>query len=211
MPLQNRVNPFGEIIAIPQRGLYTGNRGIIHNEHQQIVRPFTLKAWITCSLKYKNFQRKVMTGRKWTELFFLDEATAFAAGHRPCAFCRNKDFKQFKRLWLKANNAFFTLPDEQMKTIDVLLHAERMAMQKEKLFETAPLQALPAGTMVALKNDTTTAWLWYQNNLFKWGVEGYAKPVHLAIDTVVSVLTPASIVRTFASGYYPIIHSSVSA
>ncbi|MEO7312117.1 MAG: hypothetical protein ABIX01_17065 [Chitinophagaceae bacterium] len=208
MPLQNRVTPFGEIVSIPQRGLYTGNRGIIHNEQQQIVRPFTLKAWITCTLKYKNFQRLVMTGRKWTELFFLDEATAFAAGHRPCAFCRNKDFKQFKSHWLEANKPFFSWPDKQMKTIDLLLHKERMAKQKEKRFESAALSTLPAGTMVALNNDTKIACLWYQNKLFKWCIEGYESPVEPKIETEVFVITPASIVRTFTQGYEPNVHPS---
>ena len=84
MPLQNRINPFGDIVVIPQRGTYTGNRGIIHNDQQQVLKAFTLKARITCTLQYKNVRLKIMTGRKWTELFFLDEAIIC---RRPQALC----------------------------------------------------------------------------------------------------------------------------
>jgi len=82
--LQNRVDPFGNIIRTPERGHWMGNRGLLHNEHQEIVRPFRLKAWITCVLAFKGRRRKVMAPGQYTELFFFDEATAFAAGHRPC-------------------------------------------------------------------------------------------------------------------------------
>jgi len=211
MPLQNRVDPFGKIIAIPQRGMYTGNRGIIHNDEQQIVKPFVLKAWITCATHYKNFRRQVMTGRQWTELFFYDEATAFAAGHRPCAFCRNKDFKKFKALWLQANAGFYMGPDERMKSIDRYLHNERMMMQKEKQYETALLTALPEGTMVALNNDTTNAYLWYRGKLFLWTKDGYVETATEAAKMEVLVITPASIVHTFRLGYMPVIHPSAAA
>src|ERR1700730_14192737 len=104
-PLQNRVDPFGRLIRTTARGAWMGNRGLIHNEYQQIVRTFRLKAWITCRLEFKGWYRKVMSPNRYTELFFLDEATAFSAGHRPCAECRREDFNRFKAAWLQGNSS----------------------------------------------------------------------------------------------------------
>ncbi|HEY0652814.1 MAG TPA: hypothetical protein VGD65_06790, partial [Chryseosolibacter sp.] len=101
--LQNRVDPFGSIISTAARGTWMGNRGVIHNEQKQITRPFKHKAWITCVLEFKDRRRTVMSPGRWTELFFMDEATAFAAGHRPCFECRREDAKRFKECWLKGN------------------------------------------------------------------------------------------------------------
>ena len=105
MPLQNRVTPFGDIVAIPQRGLFTGNRGIIHDPATRTLlkKRWSTKAWIVCVCEYKGRRRKVMGGRSWTELFFLDEATAFAAGHRPCFFCRYKDATAFREAFARGN------------------------------------------------------------------------------------------------------------
>ncbi len=207
-PLQNRVTPFGEIVSIPQLGMYTGNRGIIHNDQQQIVKPFVLKAWITCTLHYKNVRRTVMTGRKWTELFFLDEATAFAAGHRPCAFCRNADFKKFKALWLQANAKNFPLKDHSMKTIDGFLHRERMQLQKGH-YPLVSLNSLPDGAMVCMENDTQHGFLWYRKMLFPWTIEGYGKPLENASVNQVFLITPMSIIAVFKNGYLPVIHQSL--
>jgi len=98
--LQNRVDPLGNIIKTPARGQWMGNRGVIHNDKKEILRPFKLKAWITCKLEFKNWKRQVMTPNRYTELFFLDEATAFGAGHRPCFECRRDDYNLFKSYWL---------------------------------------------------------------------------------------------------------------
>ena len=103
--LQNRVDPFGNLIKTPARGSWLGNRGIIHNHNQEVVRPFKLKAWITCTLEFRGRKRQVMAPDRYTELFFLDEATSFAAGHRPCFECRREDALRFKSYWLKGNPA----------------------------------------------------------------------------------------------------------
>src|SRR5512132_1459143 len=101
MPLQNRVTPFGDIVAIPERGLFTGNRGIIHDPATRTLlnRRWTTKAWIVCTLDWQGRRREPMAGRSWTELFFLDEATALAAGHRPCFYCRRAAAKAFRNAW----------------------------------------------------------------------------------------------------------------
>jgi hypothetical protein len=106
-PLQNRVTPFGDVVAIAQRGLFIGNRGIIHDPATKTLlgRRWTTKAWLVCVLDYKGRHREVMGGRSWTELFFLDEAVALAAGHRPCFFCRRAAAEAFRTAWGKAGTA----------------------------------------------------------------------------------------------------------
>src|SRR6185295_16710173 len=105
MPLQNRITPFGEIIATPARGMFTGNRGIIHDPARRTLlkKRWSLKCWLICQLKYKHFHREPMARHSWTELFFLDEATALAAGHRPCFYCSRERVEAFRAAWAKGN------------------------------------------------------------------------------------------------------------
>ena len=209
MPLQNRVNPLGNIIQTPHRGAWTGNRGVIHNDKKQVIRSFKSKAWITCALEFKGMKRVVMSPNRWTELFFLDEATAFAAGHRPCAYCRRADFNQFKALWLKANKDSFELTDEKMTTIDIILHKERLEKNSEKKHHFALLFSLPDGVIFCFKNDKTKPFLIYKNYLFEWHESGYLTAMKmLEIDVEVSVLTPLSIVNVFKQNYVPQIDNS---
>jgi hypothetical protein len=122
--LQNRVTPFGDVVAISQRGLYIGNRGIIHDPATKTLlgRRWTTKAWLVCVLDYKGRRRELMGGPSWTELFFLDEAVALAAGHRPCFFCRRADAQAFRAAWGKAKGGQAPLAPE----IDEVLHEERL-------------------------------------------------------------------------------------
>jgi hypothetical protein len=210
MPLQNRINPFSILTATPERGKWTGNRGVIHNEDKEIVRNYAVKYWITCELKYKNFQRKVMTPNRWTELFFLDEATAFAAGHRPCGFCRYPDFKRFKSLWLLVNGEKYGLEkDTKIDIIDALIHQERINENGFQKTFKANLSTLPDGTFVTL-NESSKAYLWFQKNLYEWSFSGYTKVAQFVQNQEVNVLTPFSYVETFKAGYIPQIHLSVS-
>jgi len=123
-PLQNRVTPFGDVVAIAQRGLFIGNRGIIHDPATKTLlgRRWTTKAWLVCVLDYKGRHREVMGGRSWTELFFLDEAVALAAGHRPCFFCRRAAAEAFRTAWGKAKGGKAPLAPE----MDAVLHEERL-------------------------------------------------------------------------------------
>lgn len=210
MPLQNRVSPFSTLTATPERGKWTGNRGVIHNEDKQIFRNHAVKYWIICELKYKKFQRKVMTPNRWTELFFLDEATAFAAGHRPCGFCRNPDFKRFKSLWLSANGERYGLEkNTKIDVIDALIHQERLNENGSQKTFKANLTTLPDGTFITLK-DSSKAYLWFQKNLYEWYFSGYIKVLEFVQNQEVEVLTPFSYVETFRAGYLPEIHSSIS-
>src|SRR6201991_2603881 len=131
MPLQNRVTPKGDIVAIPHRGLFTGNRGIIHDPATKTLlrKRWSWPAWLTCVLEFRGRRRKVMGGRSWTELFFLDEATSFAAGHRPCFFCRRNDANRFRAAWEQGNGAASVLARE----IDNVLHRERLAGCEKRL------------------------------------------------------------------------------
>ena len=197
--LQNRVDPFGNIIKTPERGAWLGNRGVIHNEKKEIVRPFKIKAWITCVLEFRGRYRKVMTPDRWTELFFLDEATAFSAGHRPCFQCRYKDHMRFKEFWLKGNPQYGFDMKTPVAKIDDILQSERIAADKSKVTYEENLKALPEGTFVLYKDKPH---LLKHNQLFLWSPGGYGKPVALP-ETTLQVLTPKSFVNMFNAGYIP--------
>ncbi|HXW77394.1 MAG TPA: hypothetical protein VEJ20_08300, partial [Candidatus Eremiobacteraceae bacterium] len=127
MPLQNRVTPFGEIVALEGRGLVIGNRGILHDDHRRIVRYSQVRRWIACRLEYKSIRRVIMRPHSWTELFFLDEATALSAGHRPCAECRRDDYRRFRTLWAQCHGE-----PSDAESIDRRLHHDRLAGRRAK-------------------------------------------------------------------------------
>ena len=159
MPRQNRVTPWGEIIAVPGRGLFMGNRGCIHGAGGNLTgKRWERKAWVTCLLAFKGRQRQVMAPGKYTELFFLDEATALAAGHRPCATCRRNDYSRFKQLWAEANTGCSGTGDASIKDIDNRLHRERFISGGRQDGWCPSLKDLPDGTFVVL-DDPDTAWL----------------------------------------------------
>jgi hypothetical protein len=197
--LQNRVDPFGEIIRTPERGAWLGNRGVIHNAQKEIVRPFKLKAWITCVLEFRGRHREVMQPDRWTELFFMDEATAFSAGHRPCFQCRYQDHMRFKEYWLKGNPQYGFDRKTPVAKIDDILQAERIAADKSKVIYQAKPEALPDGTFV-LYNDKP--YLVKNNQLHLWTPGGYEKAVSLP-GIALPVLTPQSFVNMFSAGYIP--------
>src|ERR1051325_9806685 len=142
MPLQNRVTPLGDIVATPQRGLFTGNRGIIHDPAMKTLlnRRWTTKAWIICVCEFRGRRREVMATRSWTELFFLDEATALAAGHRPCFYCRRDDANAFRAAWQRGNGVSGMRASE----IDEVLHRAGLDGRAKRLHPLpGPVAALP--------------------------------------------------------------------
>ena len=203
MPLQNRVTPFGELIATPARGRLMGNRGCLHDAARRIRRPFQVKRWIICVLEFKGRHRKVMAPGQYTELFFLDEATALAAGHRPCAECQRARYDLFRRHWAGRGR---TLPGAD--DMDVVLHAERLAARDKRTYRTR-LANMPAGTMVA--DATGRAHLVQADGLREWTPAGYTTRVTWPATRTVTVLTPRSIVRTLARGYPVDVHPSARA
>src|SRR5438309_8726259 len=147
MPLQNRVTPLGDIVAIPQRGMFTGNRGIIHDPATRTLlkRRWSSKAWLVCLCEFKGRRRDVMRRRSWTELFFLDEAVALAAGHRPCFYCRREAARAFRAAWAEGKG----VQEPRAAELDAVLHRERMK-HGQKLIHAipGPLCDLPDGAVI---------------------------------------------------------------
>jgi hypothetical protein len=206
VPLQNRVTPFGEIIATEARGLLFGNRGHLHDDVGRIVRPWQVRRWIACLLEFKGRHRELLQPGRYTELFFLDEATAFAAGHRPCAECRREDFVRFRDAWAATHGGG---PDSAVRVDDVdrVLHEERVGPGRSKRLHPARLGELPDGSMIAVEDR---AWLVRGGALLEWSPAGYSGRRELSPGSAVLALTPPSIVEVFRSGYVPAVHPSAT-
>ena len=194
MPLQNRVTPLGELVADPGRGTVYGNRGCLHDEHGRIRRRFQGKRWIACRLEFKGRRRRqLLQPGRYTELFFLDEATAFAAGHRPCAECRRADYVRFLSL----------VGEERAEAVDARLHAERLAPHLSR-----PFGALPDGAFVLREG---AVWLVLADALLRWTPGGYAERVQRPRNGRASVVTPPTLVDVLATGWtgsVPLLHRS---
>jgi hypothetical protein len=200
-PLQNRVDPFGQLIRTKARGAWMGNRGLIHNEHQEIVRKFRLKAWITCRLQFKDRHREVMSPGLYTELFFLDEATAFSAGHRPCAECRREDYNRFKAAWIKGNPSFGFDAKTVIGKIDEMLQQERIDENGNKISFTERSGKLPIGSFIEYKGKPLI--IKQPGLMAAWTPFGYEGLIELPEEIKVDVLTPKSVVNAFRAGYVP--------
>ncbi|QTH22912.1 hypothetical protein HRJ34_05190 [Rhizorhabdus wittichii] len=200
MPLQNRVTPFGDIVAIDQRGLFTGNRGILHDPATRTLgkRRWTSKAWLICTCDYRDRRRAVMGGRSWTELFFLDEAVALAAGHRPCFLCRRPAALRFREAWAAGQG----LPQPSAGAMDAVLHAERIGRRAHPA-PGRPID-LPDGTMVA---NAGAAFLLHEGLARCWTDRGYGPPEPL--PRAERLLTPPSTVAALRAGYRVVVHPSV--
>lgn len=199
MPLPNRVDPFGDLFATPARGTLFGNRGgKFHRDDKTLgSRRWVSRQWICCVLKFKGRQRNVW-GRYYTELFFLDEVTAFAAGHRPCFECRRQDAERFAVLFSgKKQRA-------SADAMDSVLHAERLDGKAKRTYRRS-LDSLPDGAMVALDGEVFAV---RDKHLLPWTPSGYSaskpRPRNLEVD----VLTPPSILSVLGRGYAPLWHPS---
>jgi len=203
MPLQNRVTPTGDIIATPHRGLFTGNRGIIHDPATKtLTRRWASRAWLTCVCEFKGRRRQVMGGRSWTELFFLDEATALSAGHRPCFFCRRDDANRFRAAWEEGNGVRRVLA----RDIDAVLHRERLSGGKKRLHPLPmSMEELPDGAMV---QEGTECFLIVQDSALAWSPAGYRKAQNPIKDAMLP--TPPSTLRALGAGYQPVLHPSAN-
>src|ERR1700676_3534037 len=203
-PLQNRVTPTGDIIATAHRGMFTGNRGIIHNPATKtLTRRWAGRAWLTCLCEFKGRRREVMRGRSWPELFFLDEATALSAGHRPCFFCRRDDANRFRAAWQEGNGVSRVLA----RDVDAVLHGERLSGRKKRLHaRTMPLEQLPNGAMV---QEGADSFLILQGRALAWSPAGYREAQSAIKDAM--LLTPPSTLRALLAGYWPVLHPSATA
>ena len=203
MTLQNRVDPFGTLHANPARGTLMGNRGILHDDNKTILKTHEKPHWVSCTLVWKDKTQTLMKPGHYTQLFFLDEATSFAAGHRPCAHCRRKRYREFTDAWRRAHGE----PEDGRSlrdTIDKALHATRIDRKKQKVTFEAPVESLPDGTMFLAGDDVMLVW---QGRHLLWGFDGYQdRASHVSGD--VTVLTPQPVVEVFKNGFTPSVHAS---
>ena len=204
MPLQNRVTPYGDIVAISQRGLFTGNRGIIHDPLTKTLlrKRWTTHSWLICSCDYKGRRRDVMARRSWTELFFLDEALALAAGHRPCFLCRREAAERFRASWASAvaNSA------PSAKEMDAVLHGERQERGRKRLHPVPrPLAGLPDGVMLEAGGH---AYILRAGLAQRWTETGYEKAD--VLREAEWLITPPSTLNALAKGYRPVFHPSIN-
>jgi len=200
MPLQNRVTPTGDIIATPHHGLFTGNRGIIHDPATKTLlrKRWSTAAWLTCVCEFRGRHREVMATQSWTELFFLDEATALAAGHRPCFHCRRHQANRFRAAWEQGNH----VKHISVHAIDAALHHERLDHGQKRLHPLPiPLDQLPDGAMVQQREES---FLVSGGKLFVWSPAGYVRAAREPRDAM--LLTPPSTLRALIAGYQPMLH-----
>jgi len=203
MALQNRVDPWGQLIAVKARGQWLGNRGILHNEHKKIIVPWRHKSWVTCKLEFKGISRPIFSPNSYSELFFLDEATAFSAGHRPCAECRRQRYNEFKDAWLEVNSDMSSIT---VSKIDKQLHCERAKRGGIKVTHSRELRAVPSGAFIEIEGN---AYLFWQGALKRWSPEGYLETVAApGLSEKINVLTPSSICNILATGFSPQVHES---
>jgi hypothetical protein len=206
MPLQNRVTPLGELIADPARGLVYGNRGCLHDENGRIRRRYNGKRWIACRLQFRGWHRSpLLQPGRFTELFFLDEATAFAAGHRPCALCRRDDYNHFVEIWRRLHPGQIGADG-----IDAQLHGERVApVAREPLHHDALIDELPDGAFVVRDH---APWLVLGSRLLEWTPAGYARRTPRPTREQARLITPPSLVSVLRGGWQPgvpLLHPSV--
>ena len=202
MPLQNRVTPLGELVAVSERGMFMGNRGLLHDDEQRIVRFSQVRRWIICRTQFKGRRRALMSPGLYTELFFLDEATALAAGHRPCMECRRPDGLRFRSAWAAASGRDEAVLVDEM---DGALHEERLAFRGVMRRWSTDAATLPDGAMVAIDE---AAFLVTGGGLRPWSPAGYGSP--RPMPERIEVPTPPSIAGAIGAGYAPVLHPSAS-
>jgi hypothetical protein len=220
MPRQNRVTPYGELIAVPDRGMFWGSRGVLVDGQGRLARYSRGRTWAICVLEFKGRRRQQWSPGRLTELYFLDEATGLAAGHRPCGECRYRDYQAFKHAWAAAHGG----GRPGVRDIDARLHADRLVRPGVRRSYTAPLASLPDGTMIDIDG---APWLVCGGGLLAWTPGGYvsreagapaarpapvtagapaARPAPVTAGAPVSVITPRATVATLAAGYRPVFH-----
>ena len=199
MPLRNRVTPLGELVADPARGLVYGNRGCLHDASGQVRRHHAGRRWIACRLEFRGRRRRpLMAPGRFTELFFLDEATALAAGHRPCALCRRADYDRLVAVWRELHPG-----QAGADAIDAQLHAERLEPgSRARRRHDAPLEALPDGAFVLCG---VAPWLVLGGRLLRWSAAGYAEGRPRPARSPAALLTPPSLLVLLHRGWDPLV------
>ena len=205
MPRQNRVTPYGELVAVPDRGLFWGNRGQLLDREGRLARYSRGRAWVICVLSFKGRRRQQWQPGRLTELYLLDEATGLAAGHRPCGECRYREYQAFKQAWALADGTADGGALAGAPEIDAGMGASRLVRPGVRRTYQAPLAGLPSGTMVDIGGD---AWLVTDGRLLAWTPGGYAERPVTVPGVPVTVITPRVTVAVLAAGYQPVLHPS---
>ena len=201
MPRQNRVTPRGDLISATARGMFWGNRGALLDRGGDLARYSRGRGWVVCVLEFNNRHREQWKPGRLTEIYFLDEATALAAGHRPCGECRAVAYRAFRAAWATAH------PGRPLSApaIDAQLHIDRLTDQRMKRTYVEDLAALPDSTMIEVEGDP---WLVLGPELLAWTPTGYQQRRPRPEGSRALVLTPRSTVATLAAGYEPVLHPS---
>jgi hypothetical protein len=205
MPLPNRVDPFGAIHAVAARGTLFGNRGgRFHRQDRTLgPRPWASRQWICCLLDFKGRRRAPLMGEGYTELFFLDEVTALASGHRPCFECRRADATRFAAAWARAKGL---CAPPKASDMDAVLHGERLDGRAKRTWQASPAD-LPDGSMIAVDGRAVAL---RGDQALPWSFAGYRTAVPRPAGTV-AVLTPPTIVDVLREGFAPAWHCSAQA
>jgi hypothetical protein len=207
MPLQNRVTPFSTIEAVPHRGLFMGNRGRLHDDQRRLVTTgWRSRAWLICVLEFRGRRRTVMAPGRYTELFFLDEAVALAAGHRPCAECRRPAFRAFIAAWAGTSGG-----PARAAALDEALHRERVARIRGTERWRATAGSLPFGAFFALPESTRAPFVKLNSAAAGWSHAGYTQLRLLPDSLEVELITPPATLGALRAGYRPVLHPSVNA
>jgi hypothetical protein len=207
MTRQNRVTPLSELVAHPARGLVYGNRGCLHDAHGRIRRRYAGRRWIACRLRFRGWHREpLMQPGRYTELFFLDEATAFAAGHRPCALCRREDYERFRAIWRDAHPG-----DDGADAVDMRLHGERVDPRtRGQRCHATNVDDLPDGAFVLAGGAPRVV---LGQRVLRWTPGGYDEATPRPAGAHVGLLTPPSLIAVLRAGWEPVVpllHPSAS-
>lgn len=206
MPRRNRVDPWGDLHAVPARGLFTGNRGCIVDDQERVVRHHRSSTlWIACLTAFRDWRFPLARPNRWTPIFFLDDAVALAAGHRPCATCRRDAYRSYRDAVDPALRAFEI--DRQLTT-ERLRRGSGIDRGRDRKTWRADLESLPDGTVII--GDDGQARLVLSDRLLTFSFDGWSRPEARSAPGPVEVLTPPTSVRALARGFTPVLHSTAS-
>lgn len=209
MPRRNRVDPWGDLHAVAARGLLTGNRGCVVDDAERVVRHHGSRVWIICRTEFRGWRWPLARPRRWTPLFFLDEAVALAAGHRPCATCRRADYLAYRDAVSRGLGATLPLRAAELNrrlAAETLPRGSGLSRAADRLLWTAPLNELPDGTVLAGADGS--AELVLGQHLLRFAFDGWEAPRLRPLGVRVAVLTPPTSVLALAHGYTAMLHGS---
>ena len=212
MPRRNRIDPWGDLHANPARGMFTGNRGCVVDNKENVIKHHASSLWITCELVFRDWKSPLARGRRWTPLFFMDEAVALAAGHRPCAFCRRDEYNNYRQAISASlgSDKLLLAPE-----INSRLIAERhsrgrgLIRAQDRILWRSRFKELPTGTVIAMENNHT--YLVIGKHMLKFGFDKWGEPIKGPEEEKVTVLTPPTSVLAMRGGYTPRLDESAQA